>query len=338
MSPNRYTKEKQKLAALLLLTILLALPDCRLPLGADGGRDFRQDMRDFVQAISASARQGDPDFIVIIQNGHEVLTRNGEADGEPVAPFVEAIDAVARESLFYGFDTDNLPTPEEERDYMLSFTEMARKSRLQVLVTDYCVTRSFVDTSYAWNAARGYLSFAADHRGLDNIPAYPAAPYNVNAADVTSISAAKNFLYLIDPGNFPGKNVFLEVVRQTSYDVVLIDLFYDYQPLSPADIASLKRKAGGGERLIIAYMSIGEAEDYRYYWEPEWIVDPPAWLARENPDWPGNYKVRYWDENWQAIIYGNEESYLQRLLDAGFDGVYLDIIDAFHYFEGSASP
>ena len=33
------------------------------------------------------------------------------------------------------------------------------------------------------------------------------------------------------------------------------------------------------------------------------------------------------------IIYGNNNSYLEKILDAGFDGVYLDIIDAFEYFE-----
>ena len=36
---------------------------------------------------------------------------------------------------------------------------------------------------------------------------------------------------------------------------------------------------------------------------------------------------------WQNIIYGNESSYLTKISDAGFDGVYLDIIDAFEYYE-----
>jgi cysteinyl-tRNA synthetase len=80
-------------------------------------------------------------------------------------------------------------------------------------------------------------------------------------------------------------------------------------------------------------MSIGEAEDYRYYWKPEWKRNPPAWLGKVNPDWPGCYKVHYWDKNWQDIIFGNNSSYLKRILDAGFDGAYLDIIDAFEYFE-----
>ena len=59
----------------------------------------------------------------------------------------------------------------------------------------------------------------------------------------------------------------------------------------------------------------------------------PYFLAEENPDWEGNYKVKYWNTDWQNIIYGNNNAYVKKIIDAGFDGVYLDIIDAFEYFE-----
>lgn len=36
---------------------------------------------------------------------------------------------------------------------------------------------------------------------------------------------------------------------------------------------------------------------------------------------------------WQTIIYGQEDSYVARIVGAGFDGIYLDIIDAFEFFE-----
>lgn len=80
-------------------------------------------------------------------------------------------------------------------------------------------------------------------------------------------------------------------------------------------------------------MSIGEAENYRYYWQKAWKLHRPKWLDRVNPDWAGNYKVRYWNPEWQKIICGDGDSYLNRILAAGFDGVYLDIIDAFEYYE-----
>jgi cysteinyl-tRNA synthetase len=113
-----------------------------------------------------------------------------------------------------------------------------------------------------------------------------------------------------------------------------MDLFFDENTaFTKEEIASLRTKQNGGSRLIIAYMSIGEAEDYRYYWQENWRSDSPEWLTDENPDWEGNYKVRYWNPEWQAIIFGNSEAYLDKILAAEFDGVYLDIIDAFEYFE-----
>lgn len=32
---------------------------------------------------------------------------------------------------------------------------------------------------------------------------------------------------------------------------------------------------------------------------------------------------------------GGEGAYLDRIMEAGFDGVYLDIVDAFEYYERS---
>ena len=52
-----------------------------------------------------------------------------------------------------------------------------------------------------------------------------------------------------------------------------------------------------------------------------------------NPNWAGNYKVKYWNSDWQNIIYGNDNSYLKKIINTNFDGVYLDIIDAFEYYE-----
>lgn len=80
-------------------------------------------------------------------------------------------------------------------------------------------------------------------------------------------------------------------------------------------------------------MSIGEAEDYRWYWRQEYNTKEPEWLAGINEHWNGNYKVRYWLESWRDIIYKGPESYLSKIVSAGFDGVFLDVIDAFEYFD-----
>ena len=114
-----------------------------------------------------------------------------------------------------------------------------------------------------------------------------------------------------------------------------MDFFFgdDNQEFNTAEVEQLKQKANGGTRLVVIYMSIGEAEDYRYYWNESWTVGLPEWIEAENPEWEGNYKVQYWNSAWQSIIFGNKNAYLDKIIGVGFDGVYLDIIEGFEYFE-----
>ncbi len=100
-----------------------------------------------------------------------------------------------------------------------------------------------------------------------------------------------------------------------------------------ADEVAVMRR--GGATKVLAYLSIGEAEDYRYYWQDGWRPGAPAWLGPANPDWRGNYKVRYWDAEWRAVLFGAEGedgAYLDRILARGFDGVWLDVVDAYEHW------
>jgi cysteinyl-tRNA synthetase len=290
-------------------------------------------MREFVQKLSVWAKATQPDFIVIPQNGEQLASENGEPGGSPDLTYLNSIDGQGREDLYYGYDQDDVATSSDDRTYMKAFLDIEEQNGVQALVTDYCFTHSKMDDSYALNNAAGYISFSASERELNVIPDYPASPYQVNTNDITVLADAKNFLYLINPENYASKQDFITAVSQTNYDVVLMDLFFNETEFTASEIEMLKLKQNGGKRLVISYMSIGEAEDYRYYWKDEWKKDEPVWLDRENPDWEGNYKVWYWEPEWQAIIFGNDDSYLKKILNAGFDGVYLDIIDAFEYYE-----
>jgi cysteinyl-tRNA synthetase len=80
-------------------------------------------------------------------------------------------------------------------------------------------------------------------------------------------------------------------------------------------------------------MSIGQSENYRWYWDPDWETNPPAWLDIPDGVWAGDHWVHYWDPDWQRIIYGTPRSYLDQILALGFDGVYLDWVDAYWYYQ-----
>ena len=295
--------------------------------------DYRQNMRALIIDIAQQARSVNPGFIVVPQNGQELITQNGSADGPLASEYAATIDGQGREDLYYGYNSDNVATPVADRDYMLEYLDRAEAEGMQVLVTDYVSSARKVNNSYTQNAARGFISFAANHRGLDSIPPQPAEPIENTADDIDSLAEARNFLYLIDPGGFDSRADYLDTLAATNYDVFIIDAFYEDDALTAAEVAALQQKANGGRRLVISYMSIGEAEDYRYYWQAGWQPGSPSWLETENPDWQGNYKLRYWEQGWQDVILSGPNAYVNRITAAGFDGVYLDLVDAFEYFE-----
>lgn len=331
----------------ILSGLLLFAAGIALPVHAeDVARNYKQLMREFVQKISRYARSWDPEFIVIPQNGNELLTADGRPGGASSPDYIRAISGIGQEDLFYGYKRENRATPKKESEYLLNLLHTARANNIQVLVTDYCRHHRKVDDSYRKNSEQGFISFAAPNRELKIIPDYPSPVFSENNLDITELSEAKNFLYLLNPEEFETKDDFLQSLGETNYDCLIIDAFFHDSSgnshwLKSRDVALLKTKKNGSSRLVIAYMSIGEAETYRYYWHESWDkngdgrADPgaPDWLTEENPDWEGNYKVRYWHPGWQSIIYGNDNSYLKSIIDRGFDGVYLDIIDAFDYFE-----
>ena len=301
----------------------------------DYNLDFKQEMRDFVIGISQYAKAENSDFIIIPQNGHELVSSNGDTDGTADVNYNNAIDACGQEDLFYGYDDDDIATNEEDNEYLTALLDIAKSAGTVILVTDYCSTHFKMDDSYSKNNAKDYISFAADDRELAQIPDYPPRVFNVNTVSITNITEVKNFLYLINPTNYTSKTEFVNAVKATNYDLLIMDFFFgdDDQEFTAAEVEQLKQKANGGTRLLVSYMSIGEAEDYRYYWNDSWKVGSPTWLKAENPEWEGNYKVEYWNTEWQEVIFGNETSYLDKIIAAGFDGVYLDIIEGFEYFE-----
>lgn len=296
--------------------------------------NFRNEMRNFVIGISQYAKNTNPNFAIIPQNGIELVTENGEASGNPSAAYLDAIDANGQEDLFFGYNSDDVATPVSVSNYLSGLLDVSKNAGNKILAIDYCSTPSKITSSYNQSAALNYISFAADQRNLNNIPIFPAPIHNENNNVVTNISQAQNFLYLINAENYTSKSQFINAVTATNYDALIMDLYFnDGTAFTSAEITQLRNKANGGKRIVISYMSIGEAEDYRSYWNPNWNTNRPNWLDAENPDWPGNYKVKYWKTEWQNIIYGNDGSYLKKILNAGFDGVYLDIIDAFDYYE-----
>jgi cysteinyl-tRNA synthetase, unknown class len=160
------------------------------------------------------------------------------------------------------------------------------------------------------------------------VAAQPAARPAAHAAPTTSgtpANAPVNWGYQL-------QNLDIAHAAASPFDLLVIDTTRDgsdESSLTPADLARLQRKPNGAARTMLAYLSIGEAESYRAYWNPAWKRSKPAWLLGENPDWKENYAVCFWKPEWQGIMCGNPEARLDRVIAADFDGVYLDKCDVF---------
>jgi cysteinyl-tRNA synthetase len=177
-------------------------------------------------------------------------------------------------------------------------------------------------------------------------------------SSASPLSSVKSWGYQLQKAN-------PQTIAQSPFDLVVIDYSrngVDAGRFRPDEVKAMQRKPDGSRRIVLAYLSIGEAEDYRFYWDPKWVepapfkkawepaaptvssgplpetvriprLTAPGWLARENERWHGNYHIRYWYDGWQEVLFYDSKSYLARIQDAGFDGIYPDRVDAYYALE-----
>lgn len=301
-----------------------------------GDINYRQEMRRLVQSASAYARSIDADFLVIPQNGEDLITYDGKPEGPLVSGYLQAISGIGKEGLFYGDQRQiNRATPAATRSEALPFLNLIQQQRKAVLITDYATDTSFIQETMTQCNNRGFLSFVADRADLSRQPDFPSPLPTQHDGEIRSLEGARNFLYLTQAGYFPSQQTYLDSLAASPYDVLIIDLFADptAPPLSAEAVQRLQYKTGGARRLVLAYVQVGAAASNRYYWQDDWALRPPYWMETQGAQEDGLYRVRYWEPDWQEILFGNRESYLKKILDAGFDGVYLGGIEAFQAFE-----
>ena len=189
--------------------------------------------------------------------------------------------------------------------------------------------------------------------------------------------------------NRKSREAWVRSMRDSPFDVIYLDAFVDHrlptprmQPLTRAEVESLKVKPQGGRRQIIAYINIGSAEANRWFVQKPWIyqltqeilggnsskigfyggqnlssgaswlpnADPaiaavlPSWIHRGyGGSYPEEAYVVFFHPEWKKIIFQGgsmwhedptnyvsmgetNKSSLDRMMDQGFDGLYLDNI------------
>ncbi|MEQ1717607.1 MAG: MJ1477/TM1410 family putative glycoside hydrolase [Hyphomicrobium sp.] len=168
--------------------------------------------------------------------------------------------------------------------------------------------------------------------------------------------SVRHWGYRLQGGSRKAKSRALSVgdLARAPHDLIVMDFSRDGSDqgaFSEADIQLLKSRPDTNS-VVVAYISIGEASDYRGHWQDAWTDydDPekraagvlndasPAWLGAWNEKWPASRKVRYWDKDWQDIIFNTDRTgWLDRIVAAGFDGAYLDIVLGYYHWASEVS-
>lgn len=176
------------------------------------------------------------------------------------------------------------------------------------------------------------LAFASDVHAATR-PKQERAANSAMAERRAVLGAARSWAYQL-------RITDLAPLAAENADILVIDHGYAARRdgkiiFDAADVARLKFKHGGQRRRVLAYLSIGEAEQYRFYWQGAWCsrTTAPGWMGPVNTNWPGNYPVRFWDKDWQALILDPVAGYLARIQAQGFDGIYLDRTDVYQEWQ-----
>jgi cysteinyl-tRNA synthetase len=111
--------------------------------------------------------------------------------------------------------------------------------------------------------------------GGDSARTRCAAPVRAEPGSLRErLFAAKTWMYQIQALDDDGA---LATLAATDYPLLVVEPGHNFAA-APYDTAAIVRtlrpRAGGGTRVLLAYIDIGQAEDYRDYWQPDWV--PPT--------------------------------------------------------------
>lgn len=130
----------------------------------------------------------------------------------------------------------------------------------------------------------------------------------------------------------------IQKLAASHYNLLVIEPghnFRDYPSDTSRMVQTLRKDPQGKNRILLAYIDIGQAEDYRDYWKSNWIAPTgdrtgsPNFLITPDPDgWSGNYPAAYWQPAWKKIWLGSN-GIVAQIARFGFDGIYLDWVEAY---------
>lgn len=312
--------------------------------------NYRQKMRDNLIALANYAQAENKDFIIIAHEGEELLHKSLweyhlEGYNEARKKGINAADPAFLTNLKHHAPEKEAVAGSQSSQYLKKLNGITinnrfcgqrqisphiKNSNLKIISIDNCKTEDDYDEAIMNSVGLNYLlyGFVKPENAFKKINKQPII--NENANNIFSLKDAKNISFFIDDSKYGDKEKFLEDIRSSNYDIVVIEPFFRHKvPFSKEEIAGLKFKKNGTKRLIIAKMNVSEARDDDYYWKDSWHLNNPSWLVR--PSFVDEHAVitEYWNDDWKKIM----GKFFKGIVDTGFDGAFLTGIQNHTYFE-----
>lgn len=177
---------------------------------------------------------------------------------------------------------------------------------------------------------RAFMGLATAFAGIALVPRPAGTATSVHL--VPERQRSRELLSRVEHWGCQYQNTRIRDVAASDLDLVVIDISLDDDRrrfVTPAERAMLQRKPDGGRRLVLGYLCVGETDVNRWYWPRPWRNAPPEWVGPHNPAWPGSRHVRFWNPEWQSMVFRGTDSILDKILKIGFDGALLDRVDAY---------
>ena len=111
------------------------------------------------------------------------------------------------------------------------------------------------------------------------------------------------------------KDPVLLAIETAPFSLFVIDVENENTVFTKKQISKLQKT-----KKVFAYLSLGDAEDYRSYWKPLWNQKKPKWLGNEHPLWKGNFSVQdLLNKEWLEIT----KQQLDNVISVGYDGIVI---------------
>lgn len=215
---------------------------------------------------------------------------------------------------------------ERQRRTLYAIQAMQEEGR-RVLSMETCKAQKDVSAAYDASDRDRVLSYA----GTGPVTLVPKGhPRAENANPVSTVTAARNWLPMLRGDAYGSKAEWVQALRQSNEDLLVVDVAHrGDSPLNREDVAKLKFKELGSPRLVLAVLPVGKAFDWRWYWKTGWEAGNPPFLFAPDTEHPGSFVTVVADPQWRELL----GKYLTGILDMGFDGVVLDDVDTYLWFE-----